>query len=344
MASAKHITVGSTTYDIASADGPYTGVQQWNSPAKNGTNYIYFVGRNNNYCYFKVGTTFYRTADFQTFTTITVPNTSISSITCSDDGTIMCCSYSTNLYVSRNSGSSYTTINISSYSGLTGIGIANGQILVSMGNSTQNSYIYYITSSNTVYATNQQGCIRNGIMYYYNTHYYFQAIIGSSDWYLVASKNATLQASYPFVTYQTQPTGIGLYNTTPICWYLSSNDSWSIYQINITTSAITTTKLTNWATMRIMPISSAHSFFTGDKIVIYTSYNPSNYQSQMMYSAIINLSDYQIIVGTGAVGYYNGLSSGFYFKNKFYVMPDYPGNTPLWSIDLNTANIINGIV
>lgn len=342
MAYAKHITVGSTTYDIAPADGPTTGVKQWNSPNKTGNQYISFAGRNNNYCYFKVNTTFYRTADFQTFTTITVPNTSVSYFYCSEDGTIMCCYYSTNFYISRNSGSSYTTITLSS--ACTGCAIANSQILISQGNSTQNSYIYYITSSNTAYNTNQQGCIQSSKgMCYYNTHYYFQAIIGSSDWYLVASKNATLQASYPFMSTQTQPSGIALYGSTPICWYLT-NDQWSLYQINMTTSAISTTQLATWATMRIMPASAASSYYANGKIVIYASYNPSSYQSQLMYSAIIDLSNYQIIIGTGAVGYYNGTGPGFYFKNKFYFLLSYPSQAPLWSIDLNTANIINGIV
>lgn len=350
MANVSHITVSGTTYDIAPASVygnysqstyPVTLTENTNAPTFN------FLDSSNTYAYFyfyhsgTTGSGIYKTQDFKTWTLLLSQSSEISKFHVSADNTIMYYIYGSNVYVSRNSGSSFTSIAFpSGYGTNYGGGIANNQIILAFGSSTTNSYLYYVTSSNALYATNQQcfmSLYSEKLFFYTNSHYYIDCRVGSEHC-ILASKNTTLQASYPFVSVASDFYLLGVYGNFAYGWY-SSGGTTTIAKFSASSSAVTATSIRYFNRGLYTSANTGRGLITTDgKILIDGSYNQS-LDTNSIWIYDLSIQNKPILWGNGPSFYNKSIGSLFSVGTKVYTT----FNHNVWTIDTNTASIITGV-
>lgn len=325
---------------VGGGSSPFTNFKPAKLPVDPGGTYVptfRYLDSSDNYVYiayycYTGGTGVYRTSDFQTYTKI-VADAQPSIFRVSSDDTLMFYGSGTNIYVSRNGGSSFTQITNNTGYSIGNGGIANGNILFTLYNSQANAYIYVLKSDNTLYATGTQCFMTSGV-YFANSHYWFTGYVGTVDQHIFCSKNTTLEADYPFNTLAVGDTTsifvlVGIYANEP---YGFVNNSAILSKFTATSSTIT--KVNFRAYSSNLWAQNAESVKVTDDGVIFGTKSGS---SGGFCSWCLDITDTRLV--GPAYSYSYSLGTPFIFKNTPYLSV----NSDINTVDPATAIVMHGV-
>lgn len=358
MPNASHITVGSTTYDIVSANGPFSGVTQWNPPiSTTASSWSVRIWRHSQtvaFFQFLVGSTYYsyKTADFKTWTSVSMPvSGEIRYMNMSPNGTYWIIAfnsdYTTNFYISRNAGSSFTKVAHSSNYISNPIASDDGQFIFAYASSSSGTYtLKGINASNAIvsFSGTQYGKpLVDGKIFKINNYYCFNASRGPD------ADTATIYISNSTTLFPASPS-LHTYDTTFILMGIANSKGY-VGRVSYSLEGAQFTPTSSSASVSTIFSDSFSGLSNSESFVLTPSgraiFGRNNGDSGQFYSYfyLYDFSDLRLSTGgSGPHTYAWSKVDLFYLNGKVFGYTTAYSHPTIWTIDQNSGMVITGVI